>query len=87
MALQRRALGIFVVHSEKGRFNAVCIVMQALVAESPDLRYVSVFCRRINEWGVNEAMSLSLARKRPDLRWGGVAASSASSLTEGSARV
>jgi len=68
-------------------FNAERIVMRAPVAKSPVLPYVSALCLRIKEWVVNEAINLSLARNRPDRRWGGVAASSASSLTEGSARV
>lgn len=87
MVAMQAALGKTSFHSLKGLFNAESIVMRALVAESPVLRHYSAFCRRIKEWGVNEAINLSLARNRPDLRCGGVAASSTSSLMEGSARV
>ena len=42
---------------------------------------------RITERGVSDAISLSVALKRPDRSGGAIIASSASSFTDGSARV
>ena len=64
----------------RNRYNAVRIVMRALIPESPRLRYFKRFSLRIKERVVREAINLSLARKRPDLSFGGVIASSASSF-------
>ena len=50
-------------------------------------RYPGRFSLRIKERLVREAISLSLARKRPDRSFGAMTASSASSLMEGSTRV
>ena len=55
--------------------------------ESPRFRYFERFSLLIKERVVREAINLSLARKRPDLSFGGVIASSASSFMDGSARV
>jgi len=69
------------------RFNAVNIVMRTLSTRARLFRYFERSSRRIKERLVREAMSLSLARKRPDRSFGAVTALSASSLIEGSARV
>jgi hypothetical protein len=60
--------------------NAECIVTPSLISESPRFRYFERFSLRIKERVVREAINLSLARKRPDLSFGGVIASSASSF-------
>ena len=60
------------------RCNAVRIVMRALISESSRFRYLERFSLRIKERVVREAINLSLVRKRPDLTFGGVIASSAS---------
>jgi len=49
------------------------------------LRYFARRSRRIEERDVREAISLSLARNRPDLNFGAVTASRASSFMDGSA--
>ncbi len=69
------------------RFNAESIVMRALIPKSPLFHYFDRFSLRIKERVVREAINLSLARKRPDLSFGGVTASSVSSFMDGSARV
>jgi hypothetical protein len=69
--------------SPKLRFDAVNIVVRTPLDKSPPFPLFRTFSRRIKERLVREAMSLSLARKRPD-RGNRV---SASSLIEGSARV
>jgi len=69
------------------RFNAVSIVMRTHILKSPTFRYFDRCSRRIKAGVVREAISLSLARKRPDRRFGAVTATSASSLMDGSARV
>ena len=81
------ALGKTSRHSANGRFNAVNIVMRTLSTRARLFRYFERSSRRIKERLVREAMSLSLARKRPDRSFGAVTALSASSLIEGSARV
>jgi len=73
--------------SEKAVFNAGSIVMRAIVSDSPRFRYFDRFSLRIKERLVRKAINLSLARKRPDLNFGGVIASSASNFMDGSARV
>jgi hypothetical protein len=60
--------------------NAECIVMPSPISESPRFRYFERFSLRIKERVVREAINLSLARKRPDVSFGGVIASSASSF-------
>ena len=59
--------------------------LSSLRAQS--FRHSERYSLRIKERLVREAISLSLARKRPDRSFGGVTASSASSLIDGSARV
>src|ERR1700689_1884921 len=54
------------------KFNAEDIVMRTLIPESPLLRYFQCFSLRIKERVVREAINLSVARKRPDLSFGGV---------------
>jgi hypothetical protein len=73
--------------SPKLRFDAVNIVVRTPLDKSPPFPLFRTFSRRIKERLVREAMSLSLARKRPDRSFGAVTALSASSLIEGSARV
>ena len=68
-------------------FNAASIFMQGSHRGEPYFRYFEYRCRRIKEGVVNEAINLSLARNRPDLSSGGVTASRASRLIDGSARV
>jgi hypothetical protein len=60
--------------------NAECIVIPSLISESLRFRYFERFSLRIKERVVREAINLSLARKRPDLSFGGVIASSACSF-------
>ena len=56
--------------------------------EGPALHAFDRVIQRIKEESlVSEAISLSLARKRPERSEGGVTASRASSLIDGSARV
>ena len=62
-------------------------LMRTLSTRARLFRYFERSSRRIKERLVREAMSLSLARKRPDRSFGAVTALSASSLIEGSARV
>jgi hypothetical protein len=54
---------------------------------APRCRYCEPRSRRIKEEVINEAINLSVARKRPDFSFGGVTASSASRFMDGSARV
>jgi hypothetical protein len=67
--------------------NAADIVMRTSDLERPAIRACDRVVHRIKERRVSEAMSLSLARKRPDRRDGAVTASRASSFIDGSARV
>lgn len=61
--------------------------MRTLIPESPLFRYLERFSLRIKESVVREAINLSLARKRPDLSFGGVTASRVSpALMDGSTR-
>lgn len=55
--------------------------------EAPPERHFDGSVLRITERDVNDAISLSVALKRPDRSCGAIIASRASSLTEGSARV
>src|SRR2546427_4480643 len=55
--------------------------------EAPPERQLDGVVLRITERDVSEAISLSVALKRPDRSFGAIIASSASSFTEGSARV
>ena len=55
--------------------------------EAPPERYFDGPVLRITERDVNEAISLSVALKRPDRSFGAIIASRASSFTDGSARV
>jgi hypothetical protein len=87
MALTAAASPSSLPRSSTGRFNAEGIVTRTLIAESPLFRYLERFSLRIKEWVVREAINLSLARKRPDLSFGGVTASSVSSSMDGSTRV
>ena len=59
----------------------------ARFSQAPPTCHVDVFLLRIKEPACNEAMSLSVALKRPDRSFGGTTDSRASSFTEGSARV
>ena len=61
--------------------------MRSLRDEAPPARHAMVCALRITEREVNEAISLSVALKRPDRNVGAIIASSASSFTDGSARV
>jgi hypothetical protein len=69
------------------RFNAVSIVMRSPLLASPAPRYFVVFLPRTKEPACREAISSSVALKRPDRSFGATMASKASSLTDGSARV
>jgi hypothetical protein len=75
IALHNRALGIIVVHSENGKFNAVSIFMLGSHRGEPCFCYFDCRVRRIKDGVVREAINLSLARKRPDFSFGGVTAS------------
>ena len=55
--------------------------------EAPLVSHSGGCALRITEREVNEAMSLSVALKRPDRRLGAIIVSRDSSFTEGSARV
>ena len=55
--------------------------------EAPSERYLDGVALRITERDVSEAISLSVALKRPERSFGAIIASSASSFTDGSARV
>jgi hypothetical protein len=87
MAVAMVVLCRMLPHSEKGVFNAANIFTRALFAESPNSCHFERRSRRIKEGVVNDAINLSVARKRPDFSFGGVTASSASRFTDGSARV
>ena len=54
---------------------------------APSIGHVDVFLLRITERAFKEAISSSVALKRPDRNFGGTTESRASSLIEGSARV
>jgi hypothetical protein len=51
--------------------------------EAPSERYLDGVVLRITEWDVSDAISLSVALKRPDRSFGAIIASSASSFTDG----
>src|SRR2546428_13573449 len=55
--------------------------------EAPPASHLEGFVLRITEPAVSEAISLSVALKRPDRSFGAIIASRASSFAEGSARV
>jgi hypothetical protein len=55
--------------------------------EAPLGRHLDRMVLRITERDVREAISLSVALKRPDRNFGAIMASRASSFTDGSARV
>ncbi|XYI49207.1 hypothetical protein OOOCML_32515 (plasmid) [Cupriavidus necator H16] len=55
--------------------------------EAPLANEFDYFFLCIREPGLREAMSSSVALKRPERRFGGTIASSASNFTDGSARV
>lgn len=73
--------------SSTGRFNAALIVMRLSSLGAQINRYPDRIALRIKVRPVRVAISLSLARKRPDLSFGAVTASRASNLIEGSTRV
>jgi hypothetical protein len=82
------AFGKTSFHSLNARFNAESIVMRTPESERPAFHAFDRLIHRIKEEPlVREAISLSLARKRPERSEGGVTASRASSLIDGSARV
>jgi len=68
-------------------FNAEPIVMRSPLFAGPASCEFEVFLLRIKEPVHNEAMSLSVALNRPDLKRGATTDSSASSFTDESARV
>ena len=61
--------------------------MRSPCARTPPIGHLDGFSLRIKEPACSEAMSLSVALKRPVRNFGGMTDSSASSLTVGSARV
>lgn len=69
------------------KFNAVNIFMLGSHRGEPCFCYFDCRARRIKDRVVRDAINLSLARKRPDFSFGGVTASRASRLIDGSARV
>jgi DNA replication protein DnaC len=69
------------------RFNAERLVMRASLRETPPPVYFDEVVLRITEPAAKEAISLSVAMKRPDRSFGAIIASRASSFTDGSARV
>ena len=68
-------------------YNAVHMVMRSPLITGPGKRHSDVFLLRIKERVCKEAISSSVALKRPDRSLGAMMDSSASSLTEGSTRV
>jgi hypothetical protein len=64
-----------------------CLLLCGPLRESRICRYLDRFSLRVKIRPVRVAISLSLARKRPDRSFGAVMASRASNLMEGSTRV
>ena len=69
------------------KFNAESVLMRRLNLQPPPLGYVDVLLLCITVASFNRAISLSVALKRPDRRFGAMTDSRASSFTVGSARV
>ena len=69
------------------KFNAESIFMLSPLLQTPRVGHVTVFALRIKKPVCSEAISLSVALKRPDRSFGAITDSRASSFTEGSARV
>src|SRR5215471_5405504 len=61
--------------------------MRSLMPRGPARRHLDGVLLRITEREVKEAISLSVALKRPERSFGAIIASRASSFTDGSARV
>src|SRR6266568_4240230 len=74
-------------HWSYSRFNADCIVMRGPIFETPLVGHFGTVPLRIKERDVSDAISLSVALKRPERSFGGITDSRASSFTDGSARV
>jgi DNA replication protein DnaC len=69
------------------KFNAEHIVMQSPLFRSPESSYFADDLLRIKLPALSEAINSSVALKRPERSFGAMTDSSASSFTEGSARV
>ena len=69
------------------KFNAEFVLMRRLNLQPPPSGYVDVLLLCITVAFFNRAISLSVALKRPDRRFGAMTDSRASSFTVGSARV
>jgi DNA replication protein DnaC len=69
------------------KFNAESIFMRSPLLQTPRVGHVTVFALRIKKPVRSEAISVSVALKRPDRSFGATTDSRASSFTEGSARV
>src|SRR5215831_15910155 len=86
----RRASGLVLTAYAVHRIMQSGLMRRILLCGLPSARnhrYPGCFSLRIKEGVVKDAMSLSLAWKRPDLSFGAVTASRASSLIDGSTRV
>ena len=68
-------------------YYAEYIVMRSPLFVSPATYHIDIFLLRIREPARSEAISLSVALKRPERSFGATTDSRASSFTEGSARV
>jgi len=77
----------FGLHQAQHLFNAGSIVMRSPLSRAPAASHVDVHALRIKEPARSEAISLSVALNRPDRSFGAITDSSASSITEESARV